>query len=145
MPTLSHKCSTYYPLERLERLELSLLAWKAMVLPLDDSRLVRTGRLELPTYGFVARCTGPSCCVRMVEVSIPSDAPLVPTPRFSPRHFSTLPTLGTPPEIRTLTVQGLSLIPLPIGIEGHGCGGRIRTYGALVNSQLPYLLATPHW
>ena len=47
---------------------------------------------------------------------------------------------GTPPEIRTLTVQGLSLIPLPIGIEGHGCGGRIRTYGTLVNSQLPYRL-----
>jgi hypothetical protein len=27
--------------------------------------------------------------------------------------------VGSPPEIRTLTVQGLSLIPLPIGIEGH--------------------------
>jgi hypothetical protein len=99
-------------LERLERFELSFHSLEGCCPAIGRQSLGPSG--EIRTHNLQVRS--------LLHVSI------------------VLHPVGVPPEIRTLTVQGLSLIPLPIGIEGHGWSGRIRTYGALVNSQSPYLL-----
>ena len=49
----------------------------------------------------------------------------------SPAHF-----LGTPGKIRTYTVQILSLLSLPVGIQGLGGSYRNRTYLVSVKSRV---------
>ncbi len=58
---------------------------------------------------------------------------------------TTLQQRGAGGRTRTYKIWVLNPERLPIASHLHGSGGRTRTYITLINSQLPYQLATPEW